>query len=181
MPIANRAPIIVLFAVLALVLVLFDGSVGVTAQDTATPEAEPIPTELPPPVRTFVEAEGLITELPAESSAISMSTILIAPQVSLRAIVSNGPLLILVDSGTLTIDAETSLIGSPPLDEISSLRPVATPSPSQVVDRIVEEGTQILLPANTRYQLRNMTDEEIELRVVSVAPEGQDRFGRPAD
>ena len=181
MPLANRAPIIVVFAVFALVLVMFEGGGGVTAQDTATPVAEPIPTELPPPVRTFVEAEGLITELPAESSTISMSTILIAPQVSLRAIVSNGPLLILVDSGTLTLDADLSLIGSPPLDENSSLRPVATPSPSQAVNRLVEEGTQILLPANTRFQLRNMTDEEVELRVVSIAPEGLDRFGRPAE
>jgi hypothetical protein len=181
MPLANRAPIIVSFAVLALILVLLGGGGRVIAQDTATPQAEAVPTELPPPVRTFVEAEGVITELPAESSAISMSTVLIAPQVSLRAIVSNGPLLILVDSGTLTIDADSSIIGPPPVTGFDSLRPAATPSASQAVDQLVEDGTQIMIPANTRFQLRNTTDEEVELRIVSLSPEGQDRIGRPAE
>jgi hypothetical protein len=187
MPNLYRPTVIASFTVLVLVLTLFGGIATTTAQEASpTPEAvtpvatEEVPTPLPPPITAFLEAEAVVETLPAGPATISVSTVIIAPRVALRAIVTNGPVLILVDSGILTIDADAALIALPPTGLMSSLQPAATPAPTQTVDFNVADGTQILLPANTRVQLRNTTDEEVVLQVVSIAPEGGGAFGSPA-
>jgi hypothetical protein len=186
---ASRRNIVVSLTVLALMLVIVPLRGGVTAQEgTPTVEAvvtttapTPIPTPLPAPVIVFLEAQAMADTLPTGPASISVSTVIISPRVALRAIVTNGPVLILVESGQLTIDADAALIGPPPSGSLSSLQPAATPSPAAVTNFIVPDGNQILLPGDIRVQLRNTTDEETELTIVAIAPEGEEGFGQPAN
>jgi hypothetical protein len=175
------------FVMLVLVLTQLAGIGRTTAQEasptlaagTPTPTEAP-PTPLPPPISAFLDAEAVVDTLPAGPATISASTVIIAPRVALRATVTNGPVLILVDSGTLTVDADAALIGPPPSGSMSSLQPAATPPPAQTVDLDVPDGNQVLLPADTRVQLRNTTDEEVVLRIISIAPEGEAGLGPSA-
>lgn len=187
MPSLDRPTVIASFTVLVLALSLYVGIATTTAQEASpTPEAvtpvatEEVPTPLPPPVSAFLEAEAVVDTLPEGPATISVSTVIIEPRVALRALVTNGPVLILVTSGVLTIDADAALVGLPPTGLMTSLQPAATPAPAETVDFKVADGTQILLPADTRVQLRNTTDEEVVLQVVSIAPEGGEAFGPPA-
>jgi hypothetical protein len=179
---------ITILSLATLILVLLGGFERIAAQVatptpvegqnvTPTPTRVPTPTPLPGPVSAFLEAEAVVQSLPNTPATISVSTVVISPRVALRAIVTNGPVLILVDDGTLTIDAEAAIIGPPPPGTSSGLQPDATPSPALAADFLVPEGNQILLPANTRAQLRNTTDEEVELRITAIAPAGQAGFG----
>jgi hypothetical protein len=183
MPHPRRASILASLASVALAAILVVGAGGAIAQEaspTAETEVAPSPTPLPPPVRSFLEAEALVESLPAGPATINMSAIVIAPRVALRATVTNGPVLILVESGTLTIDADAALIGLPPSGQSTGLMPDATPAPAPVASVEVLEDNQVLLPAGTRVQLRNTTDEDVDLTIVAIAPEGEPPFGQPA-
>jgi hypothetical protein len=186
MPLGNRAPVMASLAVIVLVLALLAGTSRSTAQDASpTPgdedvSADSVPTPLPPPVQAFLEAEAIVDTLPTGPATINVTTVVIAPRVALRAVMTNGPVIILVSSGTLTLDADAAIIGPPPSGPLGSLQPDATPAPIQAVDFTVPDGNQIVLPPDTRVQLRNTTDEDVELMIIAVAPEGQEGFGQPA-
>ena len=182
MPRLYRASFVLSLAVLVLLLAQI-GGVGVAAQEASptatdvTPAAtEAAPTPLPPPISAFLEGEAMVDALPDGSSTINVSTVIIAPRVALRAAITTGPVLILVNGGVLTIDADAALVGSPPTGLMTALQPEATPSPAQAVDFDVPDGDQVLLPANTRVQLRNTTDEEVVLRVITITPAGEAPF-----
>lgn len=180
---ARRRAALVTLALLVLTLWFVPPGDGATAQE-ATPAdaaAELSPTPLPAPVSSFLNAEADVASLPPGPVTISMTTVAISPRVALRAIVTNGPVLILVDAGELTVDAEAALIGPPPASSLSSLQPAGTPVPAPVANLTVLEGNQIVLPPETRVQLRNTTDSQVELTIVAIAPEGEEGFGQPAD
>lgn len=180
MTLAKRARLMVVFAVVLLLPLLVEAGRGMAQEPTPT-STEAQPTPLPPPVVAFRDGEAVFDTLPAGPATVNVTSVFIAPRVALRTIVTNGPMLILVNSGTVTIDADAALVGEPPSGLSESLRPAATPLPAEAVSFAVPNGNQIILSAGARLQLRNATDEEVGLTIISIAPEGEEGFGPPAN
>jgi hypothetical protein len=174
-PIAIR-----LFAALAITLGTVAGVlVAPRLASTSAQEATPCPEDeqvdaqeetTPEPVvssqRVLAVAE--FSELPQGPAQLSAVQLTLAPQSQTQPF-NLGPVLILVQEGTVVLDADLAAVGLPQAPSVGGVQ-LAGPEPTPADGLEVAEDNQIALPAGTTAQLRNLSDVPARLLMISLAP-----------
>lgn len=129
--------------------------------DTATPEA------VTSDQRLLGQAD--YSGLPAEPARLTTTQLTLAPGASTQPFANPGPVLIIVQEGTITLTADEASIGPPPEPTpggIAVETEAAAPAPADAVG--VTKGEQISLNANVNAQLTNDSGTPVRLLLVTL-------------
>lgn len=154
------------------------GAVDIRAQDAqvcATPEAEsePVTSEQ----RLLGRAD--YAQLPEAPARMTTTQITLAPGGATQPFASNGPVLVMVQAGTVTLTADAAVIGEPPAPSLGGIQVEAVPpSPAAAEGVAVTKGEQISLENGVTAKFANDTSEEVRLILVSLTP-GEEQTPTP--
>jgi hypothetical protein len=147
-----------------LVLVRWSDAGPVGAQ--TTPDAAP--TEAVP-FRATLIAEAEVGVLAAGEMTLNATSYVFPPGTEAQPITATGPVLIRVQAGAITLDADLAAV-SPVVPEIGVLA-LAQPTPTAATGLVVAAGQQILLPTGTTARLANEGAEPATLIVIAILVE----------
>lgn len=143
----------------------------IRAQD-ATPEVcvdTETPEELVSEQRLLGQAD--YTGLPVEPARLTTTQLTLAPGASTQPFANPGPVLIVVQDGTVTLTADEAAIGAPPEPSPGGIAVEAAPVAPAPADAVgVTRGEQISLNANVNAQLTNETNAAVRLLLVTLSP-----------
>jgi len=111
-----------------------------------------------------------VDALPAAPALVTAVRVRLAPGAATQPFTAQGPVLIIVEDGTVSVDAELATVGLPfPAFVGLDIRP-ATPAPGTLVGRSAGEDEQIALPSGGTARLSNVSAEPVAVLVISIAP-----------
>jgi quercetin dioxygenase-like cupin family protein len=113
-------------------------------------------------------------DVPPPPARLTTTQLTLAPGASTQPFANPGPVLIVVQDGTVTLNADAALIGEPPEPQVGISVTVATPPPAPAQDVAVTKGEQIAIEANTNAQLRNAGDAPVRLLLVTLVAQPAD-------
>lgn len=119
-------------------------------------------------------AEAAFAEVPAGPVLISTVQITLAPGAATQPFVTPGPVLVLVQDGTVTLTADAAVVGPPPEASTGIGIALETPTASAAENVAVTKGEQIALEGGVTAQLRNETDAPVRLLMTTIAPGRED-------
>lgn len=121
-----------------------------------------------------------VTGLPEGPATITTLQITLAPGSETQPFTNPGPVLIVVQDGVVTLNADSATIGAPP-EAVTGI-PIATQEPQAIEaeDVIVNDDEQIEIPSGATVQLGNGTDERVRLLVISITPGAATAFQEAA-
>jgi hypothetical protein len=127
--------------------------------------------------------DALVAELPAPPAILAMARITLGPGVQFPGLAVPGPALLLVDTGTLTIDMQGETDESEYIDELEGFVQRAavngTPVPATGSVEVASFGTfritlnagdRMLIPGDWPHAMRNDTGAPISVLAVAVTP-----------
>ena len=139
------------------------------AVQESTPAAPTaIPTQ-PPLFESSLIARADLDALPAGSATITVTSVTLAPGAATQPFANPGPTLIVVQDGSVTLDADAAVIGVPNISGLVGIQPATAP-PAAAASVVVPEDWQVLLPSGARAQLRNATDDTVDLLLLAIVP-----------
>lgn len=131
--------------------------------DTASPETEASEQRL--------LGQADFSGLPVEPTRLTTTQLILAPGSSTQPFANPGPVLIVVQDGTITLTADEATIGLPPEPSPGGIAVEAAPVAPAPADAVgVTRGEQISLNANVNAQLTNDTDTSVRLLLVTLSP-----------
>lgn len=131
--------------------------------------ASPTATDVETSQRLLGQIE--ISQAPPGAAQMRAVQIVLAPGDATEPFVTQGDVLVVVQDGTVTINADAALISAPPEPNPSGVaiqEPTVTPAAAR--DVAVTEGEQIALADSVAAQLRNETAVQVRLLLVTLAP-----------
>lgn len=132
----------------------------------ASPAATVAPT---PPFSATLVAQADLDRLPAGEARLSVVTYSLPPGTTTQPIIAEGPVLIRVQSGSVTVDADRATIDAVVVP-VGLLQPVAS-TPGAASGQAVGAGQQILIPTGVTSQIGNSGAAAATIVVISISPE----------
>ena len=131
--------------------------------DPATPEA------VTSDQRLLGQAD--YTNLPAEPARLTTTQLTLAPGASTQPFVNPGPVLIVVQEGTLSLTADEASIGAPPEPAPGNIPIETAPVVPAAADGVaVTKGEQISLNAGVNAQLTNESGAAVRILLITLTP-----------
>lgn len=145
---------------------LANGSRSSARQDgSASPAATVAPT---PPFSANLIAQADLDSIPAGDAQLSVVTYSLPPGITTQPFTAEGPVLIRVQTGSVTVNADRATI-DPVVVQAGPLQPEAS-TPGAVAGQAVGAGQQILLPTGVTARIGNSGAAAATIVVVSIAP-----------
>ena len=145
------------------------GSAAPSAQEaTAEPES---PTVVPTPTPGFnalLVAQANLATVPVAPALLRVVTLTIPAGVVTEPTSNDGPVLILVQNGSILLTADEALVG-PPAPADGLLQPI-TPTPSEAQDVIVAKGFQALISPGSTIVMENAGGSPATVLMILLEP-----------
>jgi len=170
------------FVVVAVVAISLFASTGQqsTAQEdaTVTAEATEVPTATATPTAYAFRALTFTllarADLTVDTSgpvSVSAASISVLPGAATVEFTTEGPTVISVQTGAVTITADQAATGVVDIVSVIGLTvPVGTPQAADAME--VTPGVQVFLPAGATASMRNDTETAAAVMILSVVPTG---------
>lgn len=143
-----------------------------TSEATVVPEATVTPTAYPFRSLTFnLLARADLTVDTSGPVTVSAATVSVLPGAATVEFTTEGPTVITVQTGAVTITADQASIGVADIVSVIGLE-VAVASPEAADAVVVTPGVQVYLPAGATASLRNDTEAAAAVVILSVVPTG---------
>ena len=111
------------------------------------------------------------TQLPAAPARLTTTQITLAPGGSTQPFASTGPVLVIVQEGTVTLTADQARVGLPPEPSLGGIQVEGDTAPPAPADGVgVTKGEQISLEGGVSAKFGNDTSAPVRLLLVSLAP-----------
>ena len=136
--------------------------------DTASPVADEADEPVESEQRLLGQAD--YSGLPAEPARLTTTQLTLAPGSSTQPFANPGPVLIIVQDGTVTLTADEASIGAPP-EPTTGITVETEPVVPAAADAVgVTKGEQISLNANVNAQLTNDGTTAVRLLLITLNP-----------
>ncbi len=132
-----------------------------SSQPTSIPRA--VQTPVVEAIETRLLMAANVASLPLSPMTMTALSVTLAPGVSSRPAVNDGPTLVLVEQGRLIIDSDRP-IGGPDLVGTATAG-ARTPASIRLA-----EGQHLSIPAGARAQLRNPESDPARLFILALTP-----------
>jgi hypothetical protein len=145
------------------------GTVNIQAQNATNTCATPVPE--PDTSNQKLLGRSDYAALPNAPARLTTTQITLAPGGSTQPFASAGPILIMVQDGTVSLTADEALIGNPPEPSLGGIQVEAKPpAPAPANGVAVTKGEQISLNGGITARFTNDTNATVRLILVSLAP-----------
>lgn len=111
------------------------------------------------------------SQLPAAPARLTTTQITLAPGGATQPFASTGPVLVVVQEGTVTLTADLARVGQPPEPSLGGIQVEGDTAPPAPADGVgVTKGEQISLESGVTAKFGNDTSAPVRLLLVTLAP-----------